>query len=78
MALLSRFAAFGEPQGGAMAAQGPQKVGPVHAAPCFPEGGGPLEDYKNPIRTALGITPRLNVPRARWRIGKVVRGKVNR
>ena len=31
-------------------------------------GVGPLEDYKNPIRTALGITPRLNVPRARWRI----------
>ena len=23
---------------------------------------GPLEDYKNPIRTALGILPRLNVP----------------
>ena len=32
MALLSRFAAFGEPQGGAMAAQGPPKVGPVQSA----------------------------------------------
>ena len=30
---------------------------------------GPLEDYKNPIMTGLGILPRLNVPKARWRIG---------
>ena len=29
---------------------------------------GPLENYKNLIRTALGILPRLNVPKARWRI----------
>ena len=51
-----------------MAAQGPPKGGPIHATPCGERGGGPLEDYKNPIRTGLGILPRLNVPKARWRI----------
>ena len=31
MALLGRLGAFGEPQGGAMAAQGPPKVGPIQS-----------------------------------------------
>ena len=39
MALLGRFGTFGEPQGGAMAAQGPPKVWPIHAELCAERGG---------------------------------------
>ena len=39
MALLGRFGALGEPQGGAMAAQGPPEGGPIHAALCEERGG---------------------------------------
>ena len=39
VALLGRLGAFGEAQGGAMAAQGPRKRGPIHAARCWKRGG---------------------------------------
>ena len=39
MAFLGRFGAFGEPQGGEMAAQGPPKVGPVQAGLRGERGG---------------------------------------
>ena len=62
MALLNRFGAFGEPQGGSMAAQGPPGVGVVFARVCGSEAGGPLRKRHKPCQTALGIPPRLNVP----------------
>ena len=39
MALLGRLGAFGEPQGGPMASQGPPKGGPIHAARRGERGG---------------------------------------
>ena len=40
VSFLGCFGSPGEPQGGAMAAQGPPGVGAVHATPCYPRGGG--------------------------------------
>ena len=42
VSFLGCFGSPGEPQGGAMAAQGPPGVGAVHATPCYPRGGGVL------------------------------------
>ena len=50
MALLGRLGAFGEPQGGAVAAQGPPKVGPIHASGCEERGGGPLRRLQKPYQ----------------------------
>ena len=63
VAFLGRLGSLGEPQGGAMAAQGPPKVGPIHAALRWERQGGPLRRLQKPCQTALGILPRLNVPR---------------
>ena len=48
VALLGRLGSLREPQGGAMAAQGPPGVGVVHAGARETEAGGSLEDYRNP------------------------------
>ena len=39
VALLGRLGVFGEAQGGAMAAQGPPKVGPIQSPGCGERGG---------------------------------------
>ena len=62
VAFLGRLGSLGEPQGGAMAAQGPPGVGGMRAVKRGPEGGGSLRRLQKPCQTALGILPRLNVP----------------
>ena len=56
MAFLGRLGSPVEPQGGSMAAQGPPRVGVVHARVCDRSGvGGPLEEYRNPARQHLAF-----------------------
>ena len=62
MAFLGRLGSLGEPRGGAMAAQGPPKVGPIQSRVCVERGGGPLKRIQKHCQTALGILPRFNVP----------------
>ena len=50
VALLGRLGSFEEPQDGVMAAQGPPKVGPIHAALRVPEGGWPLRRLQKPYQ----------------------------
>ena len=63
MTFLGRLGSLGEPQGGAMAAQGPPGVGAVHASKRVERGGWSLGRLQKPCQTVLGILPRLNVPR---------------
>ena len=54
---LGRRGSFGQPQEGAMAAQGPPAIGAMQSGGCGPE-GGPLEDYRNlPDRPWHSSTP---------------------
>ena len=63
-----RLGSLGEPQDGVMAAQGPPKVGPTHANKCETEGGGPVEDYRNPARQHLASFHASTCQGAWWRI----------
>ena len=62
VAFLGLLGSLGEPQGGAMAAQGPPKVGAVQSSKRVPEAEGSLRRLEKPCQAALGILPRLNVP----------------
>ena len=46
-----------------MATQGPLGVGAMQARRCVPRRGGSLRRVQKPCQAALGILPRLNVPR---------------
>ena len=46
-----------------MAVQGPPGVGVVQSKLREERGGGSLRRLQKPCQTALGILPRLNVPR---------------
>ena len=68
VAFLGCLGAVGKPQGGPMAAQGPPRVGGMHAARCWGRGWDPLEDDRNPSRQHLGFFHASTCQGARWRI----------
>ena len=59
---LGRRGSFGEPQGGAMAAQGPPAIGAMQSGGCGPEGGA-LRRLQKPARPPLAFFHASTCPR---------------